>query len=179
MRELGDLIQVDRGKFSCLTLPCPVFFFFFFPAPWRIQSFSCLSSLCDFGKKTLLSIRNRFRESEVNFSNDYGNQKLDLEAKEAKDRFCKVAGLLWVCFAPQSCCGRHELSCRQSSWNEMQCFQILYWLDFCFAVTFKMCQHCDPSMFRDREIRPLPCLQRGMVFISQTHYLRLLWDSCW
>lgn len=132
-----------------------------------------------FWEKTLLSISNRFRESEVNFSNDYGNQKLDLEAKEAKDRFCKVAGLLWVCFAPQSCCGRHELSCRQSSWNEMQCFQILYWLDFCFAVTFEMCQHCDPSMFRDREIRPLPCLQRGMAFIGQTHYLRLLWDSCW
>lgn len=41
--------------------------------------------------------------SEVIFSNDYWNQNLDFEAKQSKDNFCKVAGLLWVCFAPQSC----------------------------------------------------------------------------
>lgn len=45
--------------------------------------------------------------SEVIFSNDYCNQKIDLEAKQSKDRFCKVAGLLWICFAPQSCSRRH------------------------------------------------------------------------
>jgi len=37
----------------------------------------------------------------------------------------------------------------------------LYQLDFCFAVTFKKFHRCDPSMFRDKEIRPLHYLPNG------------------
>lgn len=96
-------------------LSCLSSFFF----PWKFQSLFCHSSLCDWGgKNQRLCISNQFRESEVNFSNDDWNKKLNLEAKQAKDRFCKEAGVRWVCFTPVSCCGRCELSCRH---NEMKC----------------------------------------------------------